>query len=232
MTRRKWRNAAGISMHTKRLEPHELDKLATATLAYYEQHAEDFRAGTRDHDVSQNIAALLRHIEGESPFVILDFGCGPGRDLKALARLGHTPIGLEGAAAFAAMARADTGCEVWQQDFHRLDLPSERFDGIFANASLFHVPSQELPRVLRQLRAALKPGAVLFSSTPHGRNEEGWNRGRYGAYHDLEAWRRYMLDAEFIEIEYYYRPTGLPREQQPWLASVWRRPLPHSIGTA
>jgi len=50
-------------MHSKRLEPHELDKIATATLSYYEQRAEDFRAGTRDHDVSQNIAALLRHID-------------------------------------------------------------------------------------------------------------------------------------------------------------------------
>jgi SAM-dependent methyltransferase len=219
-------------MNDKRLEPQELDKIATATLAYYERHAEDFRAGTRNHDVSQNVSALLRHIEGESPLKILDFGCGPGRDLKAITRLGHTAIGLEGAAGFAAMTRADTGCEVWQQDFLRLDLPCGRFDGIFANASLFHVPSQELPRVLRQLHAALKPGGVLFSSNPHGQNEEGWNHGRYGAYHDLKAWRRYMLDAGLIELEHYYRPTGLPRERQPWLASVWRRPRPSNFGIA
>ena len=50
-------------MNGKRLEPHELDEIATATLAYYEQRAEAFRAGTRDHDVSQNITALLRHID-------------------------------------------------------------------------------------------------------------------------------------------------------------------------
>jgi SAM-dependent methyltransferase len=212
------------SMPSKPLEPRELDKIAIVTLAYYEQHAEEFRAGTRDHDVSQNIASLLRHIKGESPFTILDFGCGPGRDLKTLAALGHTAIGLEGAAGFAAMARADTGCEVWQQDFLKLDLPAKRFDGIFANAALFHVPTQELRRVLRQLHAALKPGGVLFSSNPRGENVEEWNRGRYGAYHDLEAWRRYMLDTGFMELEHYYRPTGLPREQQPWLASVWRRP--------
>src|SRR3984893_8799329 len=225
MATQKWRGTAGISMHSKGLEPHELDKISTATLSYYEQRAEDFRAGTRDHDVSQNIAALLRHIDGQPPSAILDFGCGPGRDLKTFLELGHTVIGLEGAARFAAMARADTGCEVWQHDFHRLDLPGERFDGIFANASLFHVPSRELPRVLRQLHAALKPRGVLFSSNPHGQNEEGWNRGRYGAYHTLEAWRGYMSDAGFTELEYYYRPVGLPRERQPWLASAWRRPL-------
>ena len=121
------------------------------------------------------------------------------------------------------MARADTGCEVWQQNFLELDLPGERFDGIFANASLFHVPSRELPRVLRQLRATLKPRGVLFSSNPRGENQEGWSGGRFGAYHDLEAWRRYLCEAEFMELEHYYRPTGLPREQQPWLASVWRK---------
>jgi SAM-dependent methyltransferase len=210
-------------MNSKRLEPQDIDEIVAVTLAHYEQRAEDFRAGTQYHDVSQNIAALLQHIDGNPPWMILDFGCGPGRDLKTLVGLGHTAIGLEGVAAFAAMARADSGCEVWQQDFNKLDLPDERFDGLFANASLFHVPSQELPRVLRQLRAALKPRGVLFSSNPRGENQEGWNRGRYGVYHDLETWRRYMLDAGFVELEHYYRPTGLPREQQPWLASVWRR---------
>jgi SAM-dependent methyltransferase len=173
----------------------ELREISARTLAHYEQSAETFRAGTRDHDVRQNIGALLRHVEGTSPFTILDFGCGPGRDLKAFVQLGHVAIGLEGAAALVAMARVDTGCEVWQQDFLALNLPPERFDGVFANASLFHVPSQELSRVLRQLRGTLVPRGVLFSSNPRGNNEEGWNRGRYGAYHD----------------------------QQPWLASVWRR---------
>jgi SAM-dependent methyltransferase len=192
-------------------EPSDLKTIASVTLEHYEQRAQDFSAGTRDHDVSQNIAALLRHIEGDGPFTILDLGCGPGRDLKTLAQLGHRAIGLEGAAAFVAMARADTGCEIWQQDFLRLKLPAAHFDGIFANASLFHVPSRELPRVLRELHAALKPRGVLFSSNPHGYNEEGWNRGRYGAYHDLNTWRGYLLDAGYEELE-----------QQPWLASVWR----------
>ena len=212
-------------MHRKAPDPHDAGKITARTLAYYEQRAEEFRASTRDHDVSQNIAALLRHIDAEPPFRILDFGCGPGRDLKSIAALGHTAIGLDGAAAFAVMARAATGCEVWQQDFLALDLPSESFHGIFANASLFHVPAQELPRVLRQLHAALTSGGVLFSSNPHGENDEGWNGERYGAYHDLAAWRSYLARAGFAELEHYFRPAGLPREQQPWLASVWRKSL-------
>ena len=192
------------------------------TLEYYDRRAEEFWRGTRDHDVSQNIAELLRHLEGRPPFAILDFGCGPGRDLKVFADAGHVAVGLEGSPRFAAMARAHSGCEVWQQDFLALELPPARFDGVFANASLFHVPSRELPRVLRELRATLRPRGVLFSSNPHGDNEEGWSRGRYGVYHDLETWRRYLEDAGFAELNHYYRPSGLPREQQPWLATVFR----------
>ncbi len=201
----------------------DLTDLSTRTLRYYNESAEDFREGTRDHDVSQNIAALLEAIEGEPPFTVLDFGCGPGRDLTRFSALGHRPIGVDGAERFAEMARADSGCEVWHQDFLALDLPDGRFDGVFANASLFHVPSQELPRVLKELRASLKPRGILFSSIPHGDNSEGWNRGRFGVYHDHAAWRAYGEAAGFEEVRHYYRPTGLPRERQPWLASVWRR---------
>jgi SAM-dependent methyltransferase len=212
-------------MNSDSFDQGALDPIARGTLAYYEQCAEDFRAGTQDHDVSQNIAALLRHIRAKPPFTILDFGCGPGRDLAAFRALGHIAIGLEGATPFVAMARA-AGSEVWQQDFLNPDLPAARFDGVFANASLFHVPCEVLPRVLGQLHHTLRPDGVLFSSNPRGENQQGWNRGRYGAYHDLAAWRGYLTAANFTELEHYYRPAGLPREQQPWLASVWRRGPP------
>ncbi len=205
------------------LQAKQLEQITSGTLAHYEHNAEAFRAATRDHDVSQNVNALLRHIRAPAPYTILDFGCGPGRDLQSFAHLGHKAIGLEGAAAFAKMARDDSGCEVWEQDFLKLELPPGYFDGVFANASLFHVPGQELARVLGQLRATLKPGGVLFSSNPRGQNEESWRSGRYGSYHDLPAWRAFLTAAGFTELEYYYRPSGLPCQEQPWLATVWRR---------
>ena len=208
-----------------KLTPQDLDRISALTLAHYNQRAGDFFERTRDHDVSQNIAALLEHIEAAPPYTILDFGCGPGRDLKTFSSLGHIAVGLEGAAQFVEMARAYSACEVWHQDFLKLDLPAERFDGIYANASLFHVASQELPRVLAELCATLKPGGVLFASNPRGSNEEGWDRGRYGAYYDLATWRGHVSGAGFVELAHYYRPSGLPREQQAWLASVWRKPV-------
>ena len=110
-----------------KLNPQDLEKIAGLTLEHYNQSAEDFWEGTRDHNVSQNIVALLQYIYGEPPFTILDFGCGPGRDLKTFADLGHIAVGLDGASRFAAMARIHSGCEVWQQDFLKVDLPDNRF---------------------------------------------------------------------------------------------------------
>ena len=206
------------------LSPEDLKSIATQTLAHYESSAESFWQGTKDHDVSQNIAALLEYIDVPAPFELLDFGCGPGRDLTTFTALGHHAFGLEGATALAAMARANSGCEVWEQNFLELNLPKEKFDGIFANAVLFHVPSAALASVLTQLFETLKPGGVLFCSNPRGAGQEGWQGDRYGAYHDLETWRGYMAAAGFAELTHYYRPAGLPIEQQPWLATVWRRP--------
>ena len=207
----------------KALRPHDLERISASTLDHYAVRAEAFWRGTRDHDVRQNIDALLQHLGAAPPLTLLDFGCGPGRDLKTLKELGHLAVGLDGAAPFVAMAREYSGCEVWQQDFLHLDLPAAHFDGVFANASLFHVPAQELPRVLRELHAALKVGGALMSSNPRGQDQEGWHQGRYGVYWSLPSWRRHLTSAGFVELAHYYRPEGRPRAEQPWLASVWRR---------
>ena len=104
-----------------------------------------------------------------------------------------------------------------------MDLPENRFDGVFANASLFHVPSQELPRVLGELARTLKMRGVLFCSNPRGGNEEGLRGDRYSCTFDLDTWRSFVTAAGFMELHCYFRPSGLPRPQQPWLATVWRK---------
>lgn len=204
------------------LTPEDLSTITRSTLEHYHENAQDFREGTKDHDVSQNVEALLRHLPGASGQRILDLGCGPGRDLSTFVERGHLPVGLDGAPAFVKMARATTGCEVWHQDLLALDLPARRFDGVFANAVLFHVPTQELGRVLRDLRATLVTGGVLFASNPRGPDIERQQGMRYGAYLTFETWSRFVGSAGFELVEHYFRPPGRPRAEQPWLATVWR----------
>ena len=91
-------------------------QLTTDTISHYEDCAEDFWEGTKEHDVSQNIEAFCMHLPKISQRV-LDFGCGPGRDVKSLAQRGTQPIGLDGSANFCEMAREYSGAEIWQQNF-------------------------------------------------------------------------------------------------------------------
>jgi SAM-dependent methyltransferase len=200
-----------------------LRQISIGTISHYRRFAHAYREGTWQHDVRQNIAALLDAIEGAPPFRILDLGCGPGRDLVAFRGLGHEPTGLDACPEFVDMARTLAICEVWLHDMLALDLPDGHFDGVFANAVLFHLPSRALPRVLGDLRATLKPDGVLFSSNPRGRNEEGWTDERYACFLDLPTWQRLVEDAGFVLLDHYFRPPGKPRHQQPWLATLWRK---------
>lgn len=199
-----------------------LKEIERVTIDHYEANSESFWLGTRDHDVSQNISALLQALPKSKALDILDLGCGPGRDLRAFKDLGHHPIGVDGSASFCTMAREYSECPVQHQQFLSLDLGVACFDGIFANASLFHVPSQELPKVLANCYAALRPDGVLFMSNPRG-NAEGWQGSRYGNYMEYEEMKTLLELTGFKVLNHYYRPEGLPRDQQPWLAIVSRK---------
>ncbi|MEO7034463.1 MAG: class I SAM-dependent methyltransferase [Polyangiaceae bacterium] len=205
----------------------ELSEIASRTLGHYDANAVRFWEGTRDHDVTQNYEALLGALGNAAPLRLLDFGCGPGRDLVALSALGHTLTGLDGSAEFVRMAREHSGCTVLEQSFFDLDLGEAAFDGVFANASLFHVPRAQLPRVLAELFASLVPGGVLFCSNPRSFDvdREGFNGERYGSYLTTQGWLGAIALAGFVVEQQYFRPTGLPAAQQPWLALVARKPV-------
>ena len=200
----------------------DLAEIEKSTIDHYENNAESFRVGTQDHDVSQNIEAFLRALPKEKSLDILDLGCGPGRDICVFKSLGHKPIGLDGSKEFCKIAFQQSSCPTLNQLFLSLDLEDHSLDGVFANASLFHVPSQELPRVLGELHCALRNGGILFSSNPRG-DAEGWQGQRYGHYMELEASEFSLKQSGFIIIDHFYRPYVKPRAQQPWLAIVSQR---------
>ena len=203
----------------------DLEEIEKFNIAHYEESAESFRIGTQDHDVSQNIAALLDALPKGKTHDILDFGCGPGRDLCVFKELGHRPIGLDGSKEFCKMAEKQSGCRTLNQQFLKLNLKENSYDGIFANASLFFIPSQELPRVLKQLHVSLRNGGILFSSNPRG-NVEGWQGQTYGHYMEFEASELFLNQSGFKILKHYYRPEGKPKEEQPWLAIVSKRKEP------
>lgn len=192
------------------------------TIKHYEDNHERFWEGTKDHDVSQNIEAILKHIKAQAPYKILDFGCGPGRDLKRFKELGHEPYGLDGCENFVRMAKEHSGCHVYHQNFLEVDLPNNFFDGVFANASLFHVPKNQLEDILKKLHRSLKSERILFSSNPRGQGEN-FDGKRYGNYMELEEYSEIASKAGFKLLDHYYRPQGQPIENCPWLACVFSK---------
>ena len=201
-----------------------LKQMMLSTIAHYSSRPLEFWEGTRGHDVSQNLEALCRNLpESNEPCRVLDFGCGPGRDLKQLTDLGCIAVGLDGCLEFCEMARDFSGCEVFHQNFIELDLPKQSFHGIFANASLFHIHKSRLLNTLITFHQSLRLDGIVFCSNPRGPNIEQMNELRYGNYMDVSGWSEMFYKAGFEPIEHYFRPHGRPREEQPWLAMVWKK---------
>ncbi len=208
---------AAKALETTIMEQHE-----EITIAEYQLTAVSFREGTWEHDVSQNRAALIAALPN-TPGKILDLGCGPGRDLVAFQQLGHSVTGLDATPAFVEMAQQAANCPVWEQSFLSLNLPANHFDGIFANASLIHVPTNEMLRVLQDLHESLVDRGTLVMSMMRG-NYEGFSErptgSRYVAGWEYATLAPQLLAAGFQISNHYYRPPGMPIEQQSWLVIV------------
>ncbi|MDZ7827751.1 MAG: class I SAM-dependent methyltransferase [Gammaproteobacteria bacterium] len=138
-----------------------------ATLDYYEQYAARFAADTLDVDMSALHDRFLAELLLAQ---ILDAGCGSGRDSRAFLQRGHVVHAIDASPAMARIASANIGQEVEVLRIEELEA-SPRYDGIWACASLLHLPEQAIPSALQRLWAALRPGGVLYLSFKHGEGE-------------------------------------------------------------
>jgi SAM-dependent methyltransferase len=146
------------------------------TVAYYENRAETYFAETVAVDMAPLYARYLAYVPPGGH--ILDAGCGSGRDALAFRRLGYSVTAFEASSALAGLASAHCGLPVEVRRFQEDDW-QERFDGIWACASLLHVPMAELPEVLRRLGRALKPDGVLYASFKFGAGERAHGGRRF-----------------------------------------------------
>lgn len=145
------------------------------TLDYYDQSPETFAAGTRTADMSDTRSRFSAHLPPAG--IILDYGCGSGRDAKAFLDAGFRVDAVDGSRELCALASAYIGIRVRRMLFEELDVV-ERYDGIWACASILHLPRTELADVLGRVETALKIGGVLYASFKYG-TYEGMRNGRF-----------------------------------------------------
>ncbi|WP_338035944.1 class I SAM-dependent methyltransferase [Halochromatium roseum] len=138
------------------------------TIARYDADAEPFFAATVDVDMSPLYSPFLAKLAPGA--AILDAGCGSGRDARAFREQGYAVTAIEPSPPLARLAEIHTGLPVEVKRFQAIDW-CERFDGIWACASLLHVPLAELPVVLQRLARALRPEGVLYVSFKYGHGE-------------------------------------------------------------
>ena len=146
---------------------------------YYDLNAQEFFDNTINADMDQHYAKFLSKIPINGK--ILDAGCGSGRDALNFKKLGFTVVAIDGSKEMCKLASNHIGEEVLHMQFQDINF-NNYFDGIWASASLLHVPSDEIEIVLSHLKKSLKENGILYASFKYG-NFEGERNGRY--FNDL-----------------------------------------------
>jgi len=191
------------------------------TLDYYDRIAEEFAADTRDADVGELHALFLSHLPAGGR--ILDLGCGSGRDSRLFRDKGYEVVAVDGSREFCKIASSLIGQEVLCRTFEELDF-EEEFDGVWACASILHVPSEHLTGVIARISRALKRGGFFYASFKYG-VFEGERNGRY--FTDLdEAGFANMIAGfpEFGIVETRITGDVRPgRAEEKWLNVVVRK---------
>ncbi len=187
------------------------------TIRYYDEHAEDFVAGTEDADMRECRERFLQYLkQGQK---ILDAGCGSGRDVIAFREAGYEVDAFDASAEICRIASEKTGIEVKQMRFEDLE-GANQYDGIWACASLLHVKPADLPDVLRRLYRLLKPEGVLYASFKYGLGEREKD-GRY--FYDLteETLTKLLLETGFSIRELFItKDVRASRNREKWLNAI------------
>ena len=190
------------------------------TLDYYNANAQAFAAST----VSVDFSATQRRFAQLLPpgGRILDFGCGSGRDSKFFLQEGFDVTATDGSAELCRLARELTGLPVRHELFQDL-AETNTYDGIWACASILHLPKAELAGVLAKMVAALKPGGVIYTSFKYG-DFEGIRNGRYFTDFTEEGFRSFMQPIEGIRIADWWVSTDVRpgRGDERWLNLLLR----------
>ena len=167
------------------------------TLDYYDKNAETFFTGTVSVDFSQTQNRFLNCFN-EGTY-ILDFGCGSGRDTKYFLEAGMKVDAVDGSEEMCRIASEYTGIKVQQMLFQELDL-HDKYDGIWACASILHLPKNDLKSVLQKMAAALKKHGIIYTSFKYG-EFEGERNGRYFTDFTIETFQTFIQDIDHLQIK-------------------------------
>ena len=190
-------------------------------LKYYDDHAVSFARDTAMVDFSQIRNRFVRKLVPGAE--ILDFGCGSGRDTKAFLQSGFRVTAVDGSENLCRIASEYTGIPVRKTLFHELN-EMEKYDGIWACASILHVPGISLPDIRERMSKAAKGNGVIYVSFKYG-NFEGERDGRYFTDLTEDAFAKLIRERKELRIEEEWISADVRpgREEQKWLNIILRK---------
>ena len=191
------------------------------TIEYYNNEANRFFESTVSVDFSKIQEQFLKYVKPGGR--ILDLGCGSGRDSRAFLERGYEVVAVDGSRELAKIAGAYIGQEVIVADFREYE-PEGTFDGIWACASLLHLPKEEIAAVMRRMAAHLPEGGCFYASFKYG-EFQGERNGRYFTDMTEESFKVLLREAPGLIIEELFTSGDVRtnRESEKWLNVLMRK---------
>lgn len=188
--------------------------MSNSNIEYYNMHADDFFKGSVDADMSEWRNRFIKYLPDGGR--VLDAGCGSGRDSKAFIMQGYSVVAIDASGEMCLRASELLGQEVWQMRFDEMSFDDE-FDGVWACASLLHVPISEMADVLKKIKHGLRPEGIFYASFKYGEGETVKDVRSFTNY-TLESVCELLKGAGFrvleCDISYDVRPG---REEEKWV---------------
>ena len=191
------------------------------TIEYYNHNAEIFVSTTRDVTFTEVRDKYLSWLLTGA--YILDFGCGSGRDTKAFLNMGYRVDAVDGSEKLCEIASKNTGITVRKMLFTQLD-ECEKYDGIWACASILHLSRAELKTVFGKMLRAVKTGGYIYTSFKYG-EFEGYRNERYFTDFTEESFREFISDMTNISIieEWISSDVRPDRGDEKWLNLIMKK---------
>ncbi len=192
------------------------------TIRTYDAFPDSFDRKFQEHfdsHVKKNADEFLKFLKGRK---ILDLGCGPGNHAAYFKQKGFDVLCLDLSDEMLKLCRKK-GLKAIKMDIEDLSFPDGSFDGIWAYASLLHVPKGKAPEVIAKLYKMLVPGGILAVALKEGEGERLEANEKYPGTERLFA---YYTDPEIREIFSSFRFLGHGRrdfERYSFLNYVMRR---------
>ncbi|HRO79434.1 MAG TPA: class I SAM-dependent methyltransferase [Acinetobacter towneri] len=190
------------------------------TIDYYNTHASQFAESTFNVDMEILYQPFLEHLPSTAR--ILDLGCGSGRDSLAFKKKGYEVNACDYSEELVKKAHELTGINVQHQSFYDLD-KVERYDGIWACASLLHCERDRLTEVLQKMLCALKPNGVIYMSFKYGDSDREKDGREFTDLNEVQAEALLRQFNNATSIKQWITVDQRPDRQEQWLNLLWKK---------